>query len=218
MKKIFALFLSMALCLSLCACGSSKVTEAAMGEAVSSGVVEVTVSGFQFAEEGVHMPEEGEDFCVPAPFPYAMTGNDMMDNLTLSLSEEYYIRATEEKAVVWLEFTIKNTSDIAVSLTGSPMLRSGDAAYDMMALTPIQLGATMAAMMPTDFDGIFYAKQGEEWKTGGGILILSAQSETLCRAAVKVPVEMKDSDTPITVTFSLPDKDDNVETYTVSLR
>ena len=219
MKRVFLLVLTAAMVLCLFGCGKAELPkEGPVGTTLKSDMVEVTLTDFGFAEEGVSIDEEKPDIlCKPIPFPYALTGNERMDNLTLELSQGTYVRATEEKCVVYLEYTVKITADEMVKQgVGLPSIHFNDAEhYTLNAIS----GAALSDHFHGQFDGAYYASSsgGDSWK--GMNMFWAPDTEYLCRGVAKIPVEVQsNTDAPLTVSFSLPNSDGSNETYTFTIR
>lgn len=205
--------------LCLFGCGKAELPkEGPVGTTLKSDMVEVTLTDFGFAEEGVSIDEEKPDiFCKPIPFPYALTGNELMDNFTLQASQSTYVRATEEKCVVYLEYTVKITADETVTQSvGMPQIHFNDAEhYTLNAIS----GLSLADYFPEQFDGVYYSSSsgGDSWK--GMNMFWEPDTEYLCRGVAKIPVEVEsNTDAPLTVSFSLPNSDGSNETYTFTIR
>lgn len=219
MKRVFLLVLTAAMVLCLFGCGKAELPkEGPVGATLKSDMVEVTLTDFGFAEEGVSIDEEKPDiFCKPIPFPYALTGNEKMDALTLHLSQRTYVRATEEKCVVYLEYTVKITADEMVKQSvGLPCIHFNDAEhYRLNAIS----GELLADYFPEQFDGAYYARSsgGSIWKSMN--MFWEPDTEYLCRGVAKIPVEVEsNTDAPLTVSFSLPNSDGTSESYTFMIR
>ena len=219
MKRAFLLVLTAAMVLCLFGCGKAELPkEGPVGATLKSDMVEVTLTDFGFAEEGVSIDEEKPDiFCKPIPFPYALTGNEKMDALTLHLSQRTYVRATEEKCVVYLEYTVKITADEMVKQSvGLPCIHFNDAEhYSLNAIS----GEVLADYFPEQFDGAYYARSsgGSIWKSMN--MFWEPDTEYLCRGVAKIPVEVEsNTDAPLTVSFSLPNSDGTSESYTFMIR
>ena len=219
MKRVFLLVLTAAMVLCLFGCGKAELPkEGPVGTTLKSDMVEVTLTDFGFAEEGVSIDEEKPDiFCKPIPFPYALTGNEMMDALTLQLSQRTYVRATEEKCVVYLEYTVKITADEMLKEgVGLPFIHFNDAKhYRLNAISGLQLSDDF----PEQFDGVYYSSSsgGDSWK--GMNMFWEPDTEYLCRGVAKIPVEVEsNTDAPLTVSFSLPNSDGTSESYTFMIR
>ena len=213
------LVLTAAMVLCLFGCGKAELPkEGPVGTTLKSDMVEVTLTDFGFAEEGVSIDEEKPDiFCKPIPFPYALTGNELMDNFTLQASQSTYVRATEEKCVVYLEYTVKITADEMVKQgVGMPSIHFNDAEhYRLNAIS----GLHLADYFPEQPDGVYYASSsgGDSWK--GMNMFWDPDTEYLCRGVAKIPVEVEsNTDAPLTVSFSLPNSDGSDETYTFTIR
>ena len=163
MKRVFAFALAVMMALCLFGCGKEALpTEGVVGDTLKSDMVEVTLTKFGFAEEGVTIDEEGDQelFCTPIPFPYQMTGNEMMDNLTLQLSQGVYVRKTEAKCVPYLEFTVKITGEEMVKQSIMPVVNFGDASYNCNAIN--------ATMLADYFNGQHDGAPGAHDRPGGG--------------------------------------------------
>lgn len=217
MKRIITFALAAVLLLCLFGCGKAELPkEGPVGTTLKSDMVEVTLTEFGFAEEGVSIDEEQPDvFCRPIPFPYAMTGNEMMDNLTLQLSQSTYVRATEEKCVVYLEYTVKITADEMITQSvGMPIIHFNDAErYMLNAIS----GVALADYFNGQYDGVHYALSGESWNSMN--MFWAPDTEYVCRGVAKIPVEVQqNTDAPLTVTFSLPNSDGTTESYTFTIR
>ena len=219
MKRVFLLVLTAAMVLCLFGCGKAELPkEGPVGTTLKSDMVEVTLTDFGFAEEGVSIDEEKPDiFCKPIPFPYALTGNEKMDALTLHLSQRTYVRATEEKCVVYLEYTVKITADEMLKEgVGLPFIHFNDAEhYRLNAIS----GELLADYFPEQFDGAYYARSsgGSIWKSMN--MFWEPDTEYLCRGVAKIPVEVEsNTDAPLTVSFSLPKSDGTSESYTFMIR
>ena len=219
MKRVFLLVLTAAMVLCLFGCGKAELPkEGPVGTTLKSDMVEVTLTDFGFAEEGVSIDEEKPDvFCKPIPFPYALTGNELMDNFTLQTSQRTYVRATEEKCVAYLEYTVKITADEMVKQSvGLPCIHFNDAEhYTLNAIS----GLSLADYFPEQFDGVYYSSSsgGDSWK--GMNMFWAPDTEYLCRGVAKIPVEVEsNTDAPLTVSFSLPNSDGSDETYTFTIR
>lgn len=218
MKRVFLLVLTAAMVLCLFGCGKEELPkEGPVGTTLKSDMVEVTLTEFGFAEEGVSIDEEQPDvFCKPIPFPYALTGNEMMDNLTLQLSQSTYVRATEEKCVVYLEYTVKITADEMVKQSvGMPCIHFNDSeSYNLNAIS----GEALADYFNGQYDGVYYASSsGDSWSSMN--MFWAPDTEYLCRGVAKIPVEVEqNADAPLTVTFSLPNSDGTTESYTFIIR
>lgn len=218
MKRVFLLVLTAAMVLCLFGCGKAELPkEGPVGTTLKSDMVEVTLTDFGFAEEGVSIDEEKPDiFCKPIPFPYALTGNERMDNLTLQLSQSTYVRATEEKCVVYLEYTVKITADEMVKQSvGMPHIHFNDAEhYTLNAIS----GLVLSDYFPEQYDGVYYASSsGNSWRSMN--MFWAPDTEYLCRGVAKIPVEVEsNTDAPLTVSFSLPNSDGTSESYTFIIR
>ena len=214
MKRVLIFVLAAVMMFCLFGCGKEvPPADGVVGDTLKTEKVEVTLTKFGFAEEGVTIDEEGdmELFCTPVPFPYQLTGNEMMDSLTLQLSQSLYVRKTEEKCVPYLEFTVKITGDEMVKQSIMPVIHFGDKEYMCNAIN-----ATMLAdYFDGKNDGAYYTKGANGWS--GMNMFWSAGEEYICRAVLKVPAEVEqNTDTPLTVVFSVPGADGNVAlTYTI---
>lgn len=218
MKRILLLVVAAAMVLCLFGCGKTELPkEAKLGETLKTDLVEVTLTDFGFAEEGVSIDEEQPDIlCKPIPFPYQITGNEMMDNLTLQLSQSTYVRATEEKCVVYLEYTVKITADEMVTQSvGMPYIDFNDAEhYTLNAIS----GVALSDYFNEQYDGVYYASSsGDNWSSMN--MFWAPDTEYLCRGVAKIPVEVEsNTDAPLTVSFSLPNSDGTSESYSFIIR
>ena len=214
MKKVFAIALAAMMVLCLFGCGKEVLpTEGVVGDTLKTEKVEITLTKFGFAEEGVTIDEEGdmELFCTPIPFPYQITGNEMMDNLTLQLSQGVYVRKTEEKCVPYAEFTVKITGDEMVKQSIMPSVCFGDKTYNCNAIS----GKALSDYFNGQFDGASFVRGANGWSALN--MFWSAGEEYTCRAVLKIPAEVEqNTDTPLTVVFSVPGAEGNVAlTYTI---
>lgn len=218
MKRVFLLALAAAMVLCLFGCGKAELPkEAKLGETLKTDLVEVTLTDFGFAEEGVSIDEEQpEVFCKPIPFPYQLTGNDSMDNLTLQLSQGTYIRKTEEKCVVYLEYTVKiNDKEMLKQSVGMPHIYfNGSERYDLNAIS----GKALADYFNDQYDGVYYSSSsGDSWSSMN--MFWAPDTEYLCRGVAKIPVEVEsNTDASLTVSFSLPNSDGTSESYSFIIR
>ena len=215
MKRVFVLFLAAMMALSLFGCGKALPTEAKLGETLKSDLVEVTLTDFGFAEEGVSVDEEKPDILgTPVPFPYALTGNEVMDNLTLQLSESKYIRKTEAQSVVYLEYTVKVHAKETVTQSITPFIRFNDSeGYNLTGVSPV----AMSSIMPDPAEGVTCRQDGDGWEYMP--LFWAPDGEYLCRGVAKVSAEVEqNTDAPLTVSFSLPNSDGTTESYTFIIR
>lgn len=216
MKRVFVMVLAAVMVLGLFGCGKEALPkEGKIGDTLKSDLVEVTLVDFGFAEEGVMIDkEQPETFCKPAAFPYAMTGNEMMDNLTLQLSQSTYVRATEEKCVVYLEFAVKITSKEMLKQSVMPNIQFNDSeVYTLNALS----GEMLADYFNEQYDGAHFRQDGDSWE--GMPMFWSPETEYVCRGVAKIPMEVKENtDAPLTVSFGLPNSDGTNEFYTFVIR
>lgn len=216
MKRAFALVLAVMMAASLFGCGKEELPkEGVVGDTLKSDMVEVTLTSFGFAEEGVSINEEDPDtFCTPIPFPYQLTGNEMMDSLTLQLSQGTYVGVTETQCVVYLEFTVKITSEETLSQSVMPTISfNGTEHYSLNAIS----GKQLADYFNGEYDGVYYRQDGDGWDAMP--LFWSTGSEYLCRGVARIPVEVETStDAPLTVSFYLPSSDGTYENYTFTIR
>ena len=214
MKRVFTFVLAAMMVMTMFGCGKQELpTEGVVGDTLKSDMVEVTLTKFGFAEEGVTVDEEGdmELFCTPIPFPYQLTGNEMMDNLTLQLSQNLYVRKTEAKCVPYLEFTVKITSEEMVKQSVMPIVHFGDSSYSCNGIS----ATVLADYFNGQYDGAYFAKGAQKWN--GMPTFWSAGEEYTCRAVLKIPAEVEqNTDTPLTVTFGVPGSEGAVTlTYTI---
>lgn len=221
MKRLFAAILAAAAVFSLLGCvkvdrpWKEEPKEGPVGTTLKSDMVEVTLTAFGFAEEGVSIDEEQPDvFCKPVPFPYQLTGNEMMDNLTLQLSQSTYVRATEAKCVAYLEFTVKITSEEMLKQGVMPtILFNGTDEYTLNAIS----GEALADYFNGQYDGAYFRQDGDNWESMP--MFWSTGAEYVCRGVAKIPVEVEqNTDAPLTVSFSLPSSDGTSEAYTFIIR
>lgn len=216
MKRIFLLVLTAATVLCLCGCSKELPKEAKLGETLKTDLVEVTLTDFGFAEEGVSIDKEKPDIlCKPIPFPYQPTGNDAMDNLTLQLSQSTYVRKTEEKCVIYLEYTVKiNAKEMLKQSVGMPCIRFNDSEiYNLNAIS----GEALADYFNGQFDGVYYSSSGDSWSSMN--MFWAPDTEYLCRGVATIPVEVENNtDAPLTVSFNLPNSDGTTESYTFIIR
>lgn len=218
MKRILLLVVAAAMVLCLFGCGKKELPkEAKLGETLKTDLVEVTLIDFGFAEEGVCIDEEQPDIlCKPIPFPYQLTGNEAMDNLTLQYAQGTYVRATEEKCVVYLEYTVKITADETLTQSvGMPSIHFNDAEhYTLNAIS----GVALSDNFNEQYDGVYYASSsGDSWSSMN--MFWAPDTEYLCRGVAKIPVEVEsNTDAPLTVSFSLPNSDGTSESYTFIIR
>ena len=217
MKRVFLLALAAAMVLCLFGCGKTELPkEAKLGETLKTDLVEVTLTDFGFAEEGVSIDEEQPDILGrPVPFPYQLTGNDAMDSLTLHLSQGTYVRKTEEKCVVYLEYTVKILSEETLKQSvGMPHIHfNGNERYDLNAIS----GTALADYFNGQFDGVYYSKSGESWDTMN--MFWFPDTEYLCRGVARIPVEVENNtDASLTVSFGLPNSEGATESYTFIIR
>ena len=218
MKRIFLLILAATMVLGLFGCGETELPkEAKLGETLKTDLVEVTLTDFGFAEEGVSIDEEQPDvFCKSIPFPYQLTGNDAMDNLTLQLSQSTFVRKTEEKCVVYLEYTIKiHSEEVLKQSVGMPHIQfNGSESYNLNAIS----GTALADYFNGQYDGVYYSSSdGNSWSSMN--MFWFPDTEYLCRGVAKIPVEVEtNTDAPLTVSFSLPKSDGTTESYTFNIR
>lgn len=224
MKRVFLLALAAAMVLCLFGCGKTELPkEAKLGETLKTDLVEVTLTDFGFAEEGVSIDEEKPDvFCKPIPFPYALTGNEEMDNLTLQLSHGTYVRKTEEKCVVYLEYTVKiNAKEMLTQSVGMPQIHFNDAEhYVLNGVSGSQLSDffILDDFFEQQYDGVYYASSsGDSWESMNMCWV--PDTEYLCRGVAKIPVEVEsNTDASLTVSFGLPNSDGTTESYTFIIR
>ena len=219
MKRAFLLVLAAAMVLCLLGCGKTELPrEAKLGETLKTDLVEVTLTDFGFAEEGVSIDEEKPDvFCKPIPCPYQLTGNEMMDNMTLQFSQGTYVRKTEEKCVVYLEYTVKITADeMAPALVGMPQIHFNDAEHYM--LNGVSGSQLSDYFIEQQHDGVYYSSSsGDSWNSMNMCWV--PDTEYLCRGVAKIPVEVEsNTDASLTVSFSLPNSDGTTESYTFIIR
>lgn len=218
MKRVILLVLAAAMVLCLFGCGKTELPkEAKLGETLKTDLVEVTLTDFGFAEEGVSIDEEQPDIlCKPIPFPFQITGNEMMDNLTLQLSQGTYVRATEEKCVVYLEYTVKITADEMVTQSvGMPHIHFNDAEhYTLNAIS----GVALSDYFNDQYDGVYYASSGgDSWSSMN--MFWAPDTEYHCRGVAKIPAEVEsNTDASLTVSFSLPNSDGTTESYSFIIR
>lgn len=215
MKRAFAFVLAAMMALCLFGCGKEELpTEGVVGDSLKTDMVEVTLTKFGFAEEGVTIDKDGdaELFCTPIPFPYQITGNEMMDNLTLQLSQSVYVRKTEEKCVPYLEFTIKILGEDMPKQTIMPCIKMGEASYSFNAIG----GEALADYFNGQYDGVSYVKMGDNWNAMN--FFWTTGEEYLGRAVAKIPAEVEQSSDPLTVVFSVPQSDGTNVTLTYTIR
>ena len=217
MKRFFLLALAAAMVLCLFGCGKTELPkEAKLGETLKTDLVEVTLTDFGFAEEGVSIDEEKPDIlCKPIPFPYQLTGNDAMDNLTLQFSQGTYVRKTEEKCVVYLEYTVKiNAKEMLKQSVGMPGIHfNGSESYNLNAIS----GVALSDYFNEQYDGVYYSSSGDSWSSMN--MFWAPDTEYLCRGVAKIPVEVeRNTDAPLTVGFSLPNSDGTSESYSFIIR
>ena len=218
MKRVLLLVVAAAMVLCLFGCGKTELPkEAKLGETLKTDLVEVTLTDFGFAEEGVSIDEEQPDIlCKPIPFPYQITGNEMMDNLTLQLSQGTYVRKTEEKCVVYLEYTVKiNAKEMLKQSVGMPHIHfNGSERYDLNAIS----GKSLADYFNGQYDGVYYSSSsGDSWSSMN--MFWAPDTEYLCRGVAKIPVEVEsNTDAPLTVSFGLPSSDGTSESYSFIIR
>ena len=74
MKRVFLLVFTAAMVLCLFGCGKAELPkEGPVGTTLKSDMVEVTLTDFGFAEEGVSIDEEKPDIlCKPIPLPLCL--------------------------------------------------------------------------------------------------------------------------------------------------
>lgn len=216
MKRVIAIVLTAVMVMCLFGCGKELPKEGEIGVTLKSDLVEITLTEFGFAEEGVSIDEEKPDILgKPVPFPYQLTGNEAMDNLTLQLSQGTYVRKTDEKCVVYLEYTVKITADETVRQSvGMPTIRFNETeSYNLNAIS----GKALADYFNEQYDGVYYTHNGDTWSAMR--MFWAAGEEYLCRGVAKIPVEVQqDTDAPLTVIFSLPNSDGSNESYTFIIR
>ena len=197
-------------------CGKEELpTEGVVGDTLKTDMVEITLTKFGFAEEGVTIDEEGEAeiFCTPIPFPYQITGNEMMDNLTLQLSQGVYVRKTEEKCVPYAEFTVKITGEEMVKQSIDPSVHFGEATYNCNAIS----GKALSDYFNGQYDGASFVRGSNSWSALN--MFWSAGEEYTCRAVLKIPAEVEqDTATPLTVVFSVPSSEGGNVALTYTIR
>ena len=215
MKKALAIVMSTILALSLFGCGKSGPTEGKLGDTLKTDVVEITLTGFGFAEEGVSIDEEQPDiFCTAIPFPYELSGNDQYDALILQLSGSKYVRKTTEKCVVYLEYTVKYSGE-EVETKGICMphiLFDGTEKYHLNAVTALQ----MSDYFVDQPDGAYYRQTSYGWESFN--LLWSGNSEDLYRGVARIPIAVEENvSAPLTVYFNaLNSKGETVQlTFTI---
>lgn len=216
MKKVFVVALAVMMVMSLFGCGAKELPkEGELGVTLKSDLVEITLTEFGFAEEGVSIDEEKPDLlCKPIPFPYQLTGNEALDNLTLQLSQSTYVRKTDKKCVVYLEYTVKITSDKIVTQSIMPVIHFNDTdSYSLNAVS----GVALADYFNGQYDGVYYTQSGDKWSAMN--MFWSPDGEYVCRGVAKIPVEVEqNADAPLTVKFTLPNSDETTEVYTYTIR
>jgi len=216
MKQKLLLILCVVMVFCLVGCGKESPKEGPVGTTLKSDLVEVTLTEFGFAEEGVSIDKEQPDILgKPVPFPYQLTGNELMDNLTLQLSQGTYVRATEEKCVAYMEYTVKITAKETLKQSvGMPCIRFNDSeSYNLNAIS----GEALADYFNGQFDGVYFTNSGNSWNSMN--MFWSPDTEYLCRGVAKIPVEVQtNTDVPLTVSFSLPNSDGTSESYTFIIR
>ncbi len=216
MKRVFSLVLAAIMVFGLFGCGKAnkEVKEVQLGGVLKNDMLELTFTEFGVAEEGVSIDEEGEHFCKPIPFPYQLTGNEMMDNLTLTLSQETYVRPTEGTVVVYMEYVLKNTSEQIAKIYSCPVIHYNNTdSYVLDGVSKLAMADYFNGMN----DGVYFAQSGDSWQARFNLY--SAGSETVCRGVARVPAEvMSNTSAPLTVTFTLPRADETTDTYTVTIR
>lgn len=214
MKRVIALVLVFMMAAMLFGCGKEELpTEGVVGDTLKSDMVEVTLTKFGFAEEGVTIDKESDDkiFCTPIPFPYQITGNEMMDSLTMQLSQSVYVRKTEEKCIPYLEYTIKIVGEDMPKQTIMPCIKFGDATYSFNAIS----GEALADYFNGQYDGVSYVKMGDNWNT---MNFFWSTGEYLGRAVAKISAEVEQSGDPLTVVFSVPQSDGTNVSLTYTIR
>lgn len=216
MKRFFAFALASVMLLAMTGCGAKELPrEGVLGDTLKTDMVEVTLTEFGFAEEGVSINEELPDsFCKPTAFPYQLTGNEMMDNLTLQLSQSEYVRVTEAKCVPYLEFTVKITAKEMLKQGVMPhILVGGTEEFTFNAIS----GEALADYFNGQFDGVYYCQNGDQWTSMP--MFWSPDTEYVCRGVARIPVDAEqNTDASLAVTFSLPSSDGSTETYTFVIR
>lgn len=212
---LFIMVAIMAITMLGCSKEEKLSKEGPIGTTLKSDLVEVTLTEFGFAEEGVSIDEEKpEILCKPVPFPYELTGNEAMDNLTLQLSQSKYVRATDKKCVAYMEYTVKIISEEMVKQGMVPTICFNGA--DEYKLNGIS-GTVLSDYFNGEYDGVNYVQLGDNWETH--MMFWSAGEEYTCRAVAKIPVEVETSaDASLTVTFMLPNADGASESYTYIIR
>lgn len=215
MKKALAIIMSTILALSLFGCGKSLPTEGKLGDTLKTDVVEITLTGFGFAEEGVCIDEEKPDlFCTAIPFPYELSGNDEYDALILQVSSGTYVRKTTEKCVVYLEYTVKYSGE-ELEMQGACMpsiLFDGTERYYLNAAFALQ----MADMFDNQPDGAYYRRTSDGWENSP--MLWHSDSEDLFRGVARIPIAVEENvSAPLTVYFDAPNsKGETVElTFTI---
>lgn len=178
-------------------------------------MVEITLTGFGFAEEGVCIDEEKPDlFCTAIPFPYELSGNAQYDALILQVSSGTYVRKTTEKCVVYLEYTVKYSGE-ELEMNGACMpsiLFDGTEKYHLNAVFALQ----MADMFEDQPDGAYYRRTSDGWESRP--LLWHGDSEDLFRGVARIPIAVEENvSAPLTVYFFAPNsKGEDVQlTFTI---
>lgn len=216
MKKIIALALAAVMLLCLAGCGKKELPkDGTIGDTLKTDMVEITLTNFGFAEEGVSIDKEQPDILgTPIPFPYQLTGNETYDNLTLQLSQGTYVRVTDTQCVAYLEYTVKITADDMQAQGVVPVIRFNDSeSYSLNGIS----GEVLADYFNGEYDGVYYAKTGDSWKSM--YMFWSPGEEYLCRGVARIPLEVEENtDAPLTVRFYLPCSDGTYESLTFTIR
>lgn len=221
MKKLAVLVLIFALMICMSSCANQL--EGNVGDTLKNSTVEITVTDFGFAEEGVSVdPDHPDVFCKPIPFPYELTGNEAYDTFVLQASEGLYVKQTEEKCVIYLEYTVKNIGkkDLIGVMIMPSIQFNGSETYSFNVLSPMELGETNPATYDTiggKLGGMHFYQRDSSWEASP--MFWTAGQEYLCRGVAKLPVDVAlNTDAPLALCFNVPTANGNGESFTVTIR
>ena len=119
------------------------------------------------------------------------------------VTDQIYIRRTEDKAVVYLEMNVKYYGkETLTQSVGMPIIVcSEDEKYMLLGLTALE----MSMLFPQENrkDGVYYRQDGDTWK--GFPMFWPNDTDCICRGVARIPVEMEENtDAPLKIAFNLP--------------
>ena len=204
MKKVISMLLVLACCLSLCACGDTKIQTASIGETVSSDRAEFILKRFEFGKNLYYDNSiTNDNFLLPIA----------EDELTELPAGETSKTSEDGKVFLSLSFSIENIGK--TPLREFVDLPDGSSTIYLSGYIELEYDGYL--FRNTD-DNAFFKKSTSFWSLATLEMDVMAPVENYV-GYITVPEKvMTDTETPLYLRVYLPNEAGKFETYTYKLR